>query len=160
MEESLEAQVGRELRTRGWTLALGESCTGGLVGHRVTQVPGSSEYFAGGVIAYSNEAKQGLLGVAAETLLAHGAVSYETAQEMASGARRLFQADVGLSVTGIAGPGGGTEEKPMGLTYIGLITPGKERVKRYQWSGDRQSNKRESAQAALQLLLRTLRGEA
>ncbi len=160
MEESLEAQVGRELQTRGWTLALGESCTGGLVGHRITQVPGSSDYFAGGVIAYSNEAKQGLLGVAAETLRAHGAVSSETAQEMASGARRLFKADVGLSVTGIAGPGGGTDEKPTGLTFIGLITPGEERVKRYQWSGDRQSNKRESAQAALQLLLRTLRGEA
>ena len=160
MEASLEALVGRELRARGWTLALGESCTGGLVGHRITQVTGSSDYFAGGVIAYTNEAKGALLGVAADTLHTHGAVSAETAVEMASGAREAFAADVGLSVTGIAGPGGGTANKPVGLTFIGVVTPAAERVERYQWSGDRQSNKEDSAEAALQLVLLALGGEA
>ena len=129
------------------------------MGHRITQVAGSSDYFVGGIIAYSNEAKQALLGVAAETLLLHGAVSAETAKEMASGARKALGAEVGLSVTGIAGPGGGTADKPLGLTFIGVITPVGERVDRYQWSGDRESNKEDSAQAALQLLLLALRGE-
>ncbi len=160
MNESLEAQVGIVLRQRGWTLGLGESCTGGLVGHRITQVAGSSEYLLGGVVAYSDQAKQAILGVDPDTLAAHGAVSAETAMEMAQGARLAFSAHVGLSVTGIAGPGGGSEAKPVGLTYVGVITPEVERVERYLWSGDRQSNKEAAAQAALELLLQAMRDQS
>jgi len=160
MNESLEAQVGIVLRQRGWTLGLGESCTGGLVGHRITQVAGSSEYLLGGVVAYSDQAKQAILGVDPDTLAAHGAVSAETAMEMAQGARLAFSAHVGLSVTGIAGPGGGSEAKPVGLTYVGVITPEVERVEQYLWSGDRQSNKEAAAQAALELLLQAMRDQS
>ena len=152
--------MGIVLRQRGWTLGLGESCTGGLVGHRITQVAGSSEYLLGGVVAYSDQAKQAILGVDPDTLAAHGAVSAETAMEMAQGARLAFSAHVGLSVTGIAGPGGGSEAKPVGLTYVGVITPEVERVERYLWSGDRQSNKEAAAQAALELLLQAMRDQS
>lgn len=156
MSESLESRVGQALQQRGWTLALAESCTGGLVSHRITQVPGSSAYFLGGVVAYANQAKQDLLGVDSLTLAEHGAVSAETAREMARGARSTFLVHVGLSVTGIAGPGGGTEDKPVGLTYIAVVTPQGERVERYQWSGDREANKQAAAEAALELLLQAL----
>lgn len=159
MAESLEVRVGQALRQRGWTLALGESCTGGMVSHLLTQVAGSSEYFLGGVVAYSNQAKQDLLGVDALTLMEHGAVSPETAREMARGARSAFLVHVGLSVTGVAGPGGGSDDKPVGLTYVAVITPEGERVERYQWSGDRQANKQASAEAALELLLQAVRPE-
>ena len=158
--ESLEVRVGQALKTRGWTLAVGESCTGGLLSHRLTGVAGSSDYFLGGVVAYSNPAKQALLGVDPLILEEHGAVSPETAKEMARGSRAGLLAHVGLSVTGIAGPGGGTQDKPVGLTYIGVITPEGERVERYQWSGDREANKQASAEAALELLLRALRPPA
>src|SRR3989304_4718180 len=114
MGEKLEEVVGKLLTERKMTLALGESCTGGLVAHRLTNVPGSSSYVLGGIIAYSNEAKERLLGVRHETLEEHGAVSAETAIEMARGARATLGADVGLSVTGIAGPGGGAPGKPAG----------------------------------------------
>ncbi|MEK6588321.1 MAG: CinA family protein [Chloroflexota bacterium] len=159
MNDSLEAQVGIALRQKAWTLALAESCTGGLVSHRITQIAGSSEYLLGGVVAYSDLAKRSILGVDPSTLADHGAVSAETAMEMARGARLAFSAQVGLSVTGIAGPSGGSEAKPVGLTYIGVITPEDERVERYLWTGDRQSNKEAAAQAALELLLRAVRGE-
>ena len=158
--ESLEVRVGQALKTRGWTLAVGESCTGGLLSHRLTGVAGSSDYFLGGVVAYSNPAKQALLGVDPLILEEHGAVSPETAKEMARGSRAGFLAHVGLSVTGIAGPGGGTQDKPVGLTYIGVITPEGERVQRYLWSGDREANKQASAEAALELLLQALRPTA
>lgn len=125
-EETLEVLVGELLRLRGWQLATAKSCTGGLVGHRLTNVPGSSDYYLGGVIAYANEAKVHLLGVSLETLETCGAVSRETVLEMASGVRQLLSADIGLSVSGIAGPGGGTSEKPLGLTWIGLSAPGYE----------------------------------
>jgi nicotinamide-nucleotide amidase len=111
--EALEVMIGQLLQKHRLTLATAESCTGGLIGHRLTDVPGSSDYFLGGIIAYSNEIKERLLGVQLETLQAHGAVSAETAIEMAR-ASRVLGADVAVSVTGIAGPGGGTADKPSG----------------------------------------------
>jgi PncC family amidohydrolase len=152
----LEERVGEALRARGWTVALAESCTGGLVGHRLTEVPGSSEYFLGGVVAYAYDAKERLLGVRHQTLYDHGAVSRETAVEMAHGARVAFGADVGLSVTGIAGPGGGLPGKPVGLTWIAVSTRSSDLAEQYQWQGDRASNKANAADAALQLILRVL----
>jgi PncC family amidohydrolase len=137
-------------------LALGESCTGGLVAHLITEVPGSSEYFLGGVVAYSNPIKEHLLQVSTETLDRLGAVSEQTAREMARGARQAVSADVGLSVTGIAGPGGGTEAKPTGLTFVAVSTPAWEGAERHVWSSDRHDNKQASAEAALMLLLRAL----
>ncbi len=156
MQEALEFHVGELLRARGWGLALGESCTGGLVGHRITQAPGSSDYFVGGVIAYSNEIKERLLGVRSQTLEAHGAVSRETALEMARGARETFGAEVGGSVTGIAGPGGGTDQKPVGLTWIAVCTPEGEWAERHVFEGDRRQNKVEAAHALLALLANQL----
>lgn len=160
MDQTLEERVGSALTEKGWTLALGESCTGGLIAHRITNVPGSSDYFLGGVTAYSNPIKERLLGVKTETLQAAGAVSEETAREMARGARKTMRAEVGLSVTGIAGPGGGTEEKPVGLTFIGASTPDGEWVEWQVFRGDRQSNKESAADAALILLLEALGGMA
>lgn len=156
MDETLETRVGDALRARGWTVALGESCTGGLVGHRLTQVPGSSEYFLGGVVAYAYDAKERLLGVHHQTLYDHGAVSRETAVEMAHGARVAFGADLGVSVTGIAGPGGGMPDKPVGLTWIAASTRSGDMAKRHLWQGDRISNKERAADATLELILRVL----
>jgi PncC family amidohydrolase len=156
--ETLEKEIGKLLRERGLTLAVAESCTGGLLGHRVTEVAGSSDYFLGGIISYSNEAKERLLGVRHETLLAHGAVSEETAREMAEGARRALDSDLALSITGIAGPGGGTDEKPVGLTYIALAHADGAVVERHVWPGDRSANKTHSAAAALRLLRSFLSG--
>ncbi len=155
-QEPLEIQVGKLLAARNLTLAVAESCTGGLVGHRLTEVPGSSAYFLGGVVAYAYEAKERLLGVRHATLYDHGAVSAETALEMARGARRVLGADVGLSVTGIAGPGGGLPDKPVGLTYIALSARDGERSERHVWDGDRSGNKARSAEAALLLLCKYL----
>ena len=123
--EALEVTVGKLLLAQGLTLALAESCTGGLVSHRLTEVPGSSDYFRGAVVAYANETKEQLLGVRRGTLDTHGAVSTETALEMARGARRVLETDVGLSVTGIAGPGGGSEEKPVGTVCFAWARTGK-----------------------------------
>jgi len=148
-EQSLEVQAGALLRRLGWRLAVAESCTGGLVGHRLTNVPGSSDYFLGGVIAYANEVKAQLLGVRWQTLQLHGAVSRATALEMARGVRLLFSAEIGMSVSGIAGPGGGTPEKPVGLTWIGLSAENMEYARQYLWEGDRIQNKEQSAQAVL-----------
>ncbi len=153
----MEAKVGAALGKHRWTLALGESCTGGLVAHRITEVAGSSEYFVGGVVAYSNPIKEAVLQVSPETLQRFGAVSEQTAREMARGARRALGADVGLSVTGIAGPGGGTAEKPTGLTFVAVATPAWEAAERHVWKGDRHQNKLDSAEAALALLLKALR---
>ncbi len=153
-----EVIVGRLLKQRGLTLALAESCTGGLVSHRVTNVPGSSNYYLGSVTAYANEIKERILRVQPETLRRYGAVSERTALEMAHGVRLLFHADLGLSVTGVAGPGGGTPEKPVGLTYTALAAPDLERAERYLWNGDRAENKARSAGTVLDLLLRYLEG--
>jgi PncC family amidohydrolase len=156
----LEARVGEALRIREWTLALGESCTGGLVGYRITQMPGSSEYFLGGIVAYSNQAKEKLLNVHPETLKRYGAVSEKTAMEMAEGARQAFASEVGLSITGIAGPDSDSSEKPVGLTWIAISTPAGTYSECHHWKGDRTSNKRRSAQAALKLLYRLLSEQA
>lgn len=157
MTGSLETQVGAALRERGWTISTAESCTGGLIMHRLTNVPGSSAYVLGGVVAYSNQVKQTLLRVKQGTLIAHGAVSEQTALEMAAGARQLLRTDIAVSVTGIAGPDGGTLEKPVGLTYIALAGPDDLLVvQRHIWDGDRLAIKEASAEAALQLVLATL----
>ena len=152
MSVPLAVLVGRLLLKSKMTLATAESCTGGLIGHRLTEVPGSSEYFLGGIIAYSNEIKESMLGVKPETLGRHGAVSAETAGEMARGARHVLGTDVAVSVTGIAGPGGGTADKPIGLTYIALAAADYERVERFVWNQDRTGNKWASSEAALQML--------
>jgi PncC family amidohydrolase len=156
---SLEIQVGQMLRERGLKLVLAESCTGGLLGSRITDVSGSSEYFLGGVVAYSYEAKADLLGVSWDTLNTKGAVSRETVLEMARGIRNLMKADIAVSVSGIAGPGGGMPEKPVGTTWVGLATENGEWAKKYQFSGDREANKVSAADAALNLLLGYLQGK-
>ncbi len=150
---TLENQVGELLGRHGLTLATAESCTGGLIAHRLTNIPGSSSYFMGGVVAYAYEAKEALLGVQHETLMQYGAVSEQVALEMARGVRQRLDTDLGLSVTGIAGPGGGMPEKPVGLTYIALVGSQGERCERHTWPGDRWENKALSAEAALRLLL-------
>ena len=149
---TLEDIVGQLLTEQGLTIAVAESCTGGLIAHRLTNVSGSSAYFMGGVVAYSNEVKERVLGVSGETLAAYGAVSEECAREMARGARRLFETDVALSSTGIAGPTGGTPQKPVGLVYVALATPDLERCERHLWRGDRLGNKQRTADAALEML--------
>lgn len=153
---ALEVQVGGLLRQRNWRLATAESCTGGLIGNRLTDVPGSSDYYLGGIIAYANQVKISQLGVRAQTLDVNGAVSQETVIEMASGVRRLLDADVGLSVSGIAGPGGGSPEKPVGLTWIGLSAPGIEQAWSYIWRGSRRQIKKQTADQALKLLISLL----
>jgi PncC family amidohydrolase len=148
---ALAERLGRLLLTRGKTLALAESCTGGLLASLITDIAGSSVYLLGSAVTYHNDAKQHVLGVLHETLMKYGAVSAETAREMAQGALRLFGADLALSVTGIAGPGGGTPEKPVGLVFIHLSAPDAEIGQRHIWSSDRVGNKRLSAEAALLL---------
>lgn len=150
---SREVEIGALLQAQGLSLVTAESCTGGLVAHRITDVPGSSAYFLGGFVTYANEAKEELLGVRHETILSHGAVSEETALEMARGARQRMGADLGISTTGIAGPTGGTPEKPVGLVYVALSAPDVELCRRHVWQGDRLANKEQSAEASLQLLL-------
>ncbi|MGB9775721.1 MAG: nicotinamide-nucleotide amidohydrolase family protein [Anaerolineae bacterium] len=147
-----EAVIGHLLRERGLTLGAAESCTGGLLSHRITNVPGSSDYYLGSVTAYANTVKERLLGVPREILETRGAVSRETALAMARGARRLLGADLALAATGIAGPGGGTPQKPVGLTYLALSAPDGEWVEEHRWTGDRSANKAASASAALALL--------
>jgi PncC family amidohydrolase len=158
MDEPLEVYIGNLLRQRGWHLAVAESCTGGLVGHRITNVPGSSDYFLGGIISYSNEAKMRLLGVHPKTLQEYGAVSRETVIEMARGARRQLGAEVAIAVSGIAGPGGGTSEKPVGLIWIGLSAHNGDEAWRFIWQGNRQQIKEQSAEKALELLINYLGG--
>ncbi len=160
MTAALESEIGQLLTERTLTLAAAESCTGGLVGHRLTNVPGSSAYFLGGIIAYAYEAKERLLGVHPGTLSEHGAVSEATVREMARGVRRAFGADLGVAVTGIAGPGGEMPGKPVGLVWIALSARDAELARSFVWSGDRLSNKERSAQAALELVRDYLRGRA
>ena len=155
----MEIEVGKLLTARKLRLGLAESCTGGLVGYRVTNVPGSSEYFMGGVISYSYEAKVAVLGVSWDTLNENGAVSRETILEMARGAKNLFDVDVAASISGIAGPGGGTVDKPVGTTWIGLVTNDGEWTREFRFDGDREQNKASSADEALQLLLDYLQGK-
>jgi len=155
---TMEEVVGRLLRERKLTLALAESCTGGLVGHRVTNVPGSSAYFLGGAETYGNRAKMDLLGVQRETLVAHGAVSEETAGEMAAGARRVFAADVAVGITGIAGPDGGTPERPVGTVCFALASANGVVTRRYQLWGTRDWVKLLASQVALDWVRRHVLG--
>jgi PncC family amidohydrolase len=138
---------------RALTVATAESCTGGLVAHVITQVPGSSGYLRGGIVAYGDEVKTALLAVSPAVLAAHGAVSAQVALAMAVGARQALGADLAVSVTGIAGPDGGSKAKPIGLTYVAIAGPTGSGVRRFQWSGDRVANKLASAKAALTLLI-------
>ncbi len=144
----------------GLTVATAESCTGGLVAHLLTEVPGSSACLRGGVIAYADDVKHAMLGVSADVLAAHGAVSAQVALAMAEGARALLGTDLAVAVTGVAGPDGGTLAKPVGLVYVAVAGGGPAEVRRFQWTGDRSSNKRASAEAALELLLERADGAA
>jgi len=146
-------KVSDELKKHKVTIATAESCTGGLLSHSLTNISGSSDYFDCGIISYSNTAKMQLLGVPQQLLQHHGAVSKEVAEAMAKGIRQKAQVDYGLSTTGIAGPTGGTKEKPVGLVYIGIATQDTVIVKQYLFSGDRLSNKESACTAALELLL-------
>jgi nicotinamide-nucleotide amidase len=153
-DERLETVVGGLLRARGWTLALAESCTGGLIASRLTDVAGSSHYFERGLVVYSNAAKQTLLGVPDALLARYGAVSAECAEAMARGVRTHAGTDLGLSVTGIAGPEGGSPTKPVGTVFIGLADARTATVERHRFHADRQGNKALSAVRALDLLRR------
>ena len=153
---ALAKGVGEQLRRQHRSLAVAESCTGGLLAAALTDVPGSSDYFLGGVIAYSDRVKLDQLGVPASLLEGEGAVSGPAAAAMAAGVRRLLGADLGISITGIAGPTG-EGGKPVGLTFIGLAAPDPS-AHRYQWDGDRWDNRRRSVIAALELLAGTLHG--
>jgi PncC family amidohydrolase len=152
----LAAACGDGLAARGWRLAVAESCTGGRLGDTVTNVVGSSAWFAGGIIAYADAVKIGLLGVPADLLREHGAVSVPVVAAMAEGARARTGADVALAITGITGPGGGTPAKPVGTVHIGLATPGGVQTVHHCWTGDRDANKQASVVAALALLDRYL----
>ena len=156
IREQVETELGDRLRNGELSLAVAESCTGGLISHRITNVPGSSDYFDRGVVSYSNRSKMELLSVSEDTLFAHGAVSQEVAEEMAKGVKELSDTDIGLSTTGIAGPGGGTEEKPVGLVYIGLSTPKGTRAKKFLFRGDRWENKSQASAKALAYLCKYL----
>ena len=149
----LAGRLGAVLVERGLTVATGESCTGGLVAHLLTEVPGSSRYMRGGIVAYADAVKRDELGVPAEVLAAHGAVSAQVALAMADGVRRRLGTDLGVGVTGVAGPDGGSEAKPVGLVYVAVAGRGPSEVRRFHWTGDRSENKRLSAQAALELLI-------
>ena len=151
-----ENRIVSYLIDRGKTIATAESCSGGLIAHRLTNVPGASTPFLGGVVAYSNAVKRSLLQVAPEIIEACGAVSEETARAMAEGARRALGADLAVAVTGIAGPGGGTPEKPVGLVYMALADGQTTRVEKHLFEGDRESIKLQTADAALNLVLENL----
>ena len=145
----LEQEVGNLLRQKGLTLGMVESATGGLISHRITNVPGSSDYYRGSVTAYSNEVKIKVVGVKEETINKYGAVSHQVAEEMAQGGRKVLGADICLADTGIAGPGGATPEKPVGLFYIGLSHRAGTYSRQYNFRGDREQNKLDAAEAAL-----------
>lgn len=149
---SLETAVVQLLKERGLTVTCAESCTGGLLSGRIINVPGVSDVYKAGFVTYSNKAKHKLLGVRNSTLKKYGAVSPQTAWEMAVGAARVTKSDVALAVTGIAGPDGGTPKKPVGLVYIGCIVKGKVTVKKYRFSGDRSQIRKSTVTAALKLL--------
>jgi PncC family amidohydrolase len=148
------AQLGEALRARGWRMATAESSTGGLIGHAITMTAGASDYYAGGVICYSNLAKEMLLGVPDELIESHGAVSEEVGAALAAGVAHRFETEVGISVTGIAGPEGGSERKPIGTHYLGVVRRGQPaRVEQHVFTHDRDGNRAAAALAALELAL-------
>ncbi len=153
---ALLQDVKTALLARGWTVAVAESCTAGLLGYTLTRLPGSSAYFVGGVIAYSNQVKQNLLAVPEQVLMAHGAVSEPVVRVMAESVRQRLGAQVGIAISGIAGPGGGTPEKPVGTTWIAVQTPDGGVARKYRFTGDRDANRHAAVEAALQLLLAQL----
>jgi len=148
----LASRVGQLLREKGLSLSVAESCTGGGLGDRITDVPGSSDYFMGGVISYSNAAKAKLLGVDEKALAEKGAVSREVAIQMATGVRTLFRTDIGVGVTGVAGPAGGTRAKPVGLVFIAVSSKSGSTCERKMFKGSRTSIKRQSTEEAIQML--------
>ena len=151
-ERGVAAAVLELTRERGWNLATAESCTGGLVGARLTAVPGASTAYVGGIVAYSDDVKHAQLAVRTETLRTHGAVSAETAAEMAAGARRALAADIAVAVTGVTGPGGGTPDKPVGLVYLAVDSPTGAAAERLHIEGDRQAIRDRATEAALRLV--------
>ena len=155
-EDQLAARLGAALRATGKTIACAESCTGGLVTSRLTDIPGSSGYVMGSIVSYTNEIKERLVGVRHATLAAHGAVSPETAREMAEGIRRVIRTDLGIGITGIAGPGGGTAAKPVGLVYIAVDTAGFSFCRELHLTGDRAGIREQAADAVFQLILDTI----
>lgn len=157
--QPIAEQVVQALARRGLRLAVAEADTGGLIGSLITDVPGSSRVFPGGVIAYANAPKRDPLGVSAALLAEHGAVSAEVAAAMAAGVCRLFGTEVGVAATGITGPTGGTAEKPIGTVFIACAAPSGATVERRRWEGDRERCKEQSALAALMLVLRAVDGD-
>ena len=157
--QEMEEIVGRLLTERGKTISVAESCTGGLIGHRLTNVPGSSDYFCGGVVSYSNQSKVDVLEVSAETIKKYGAVSDETAQEMSRGIRERMKSDLGLAVTGIAGPDGGSKDKPVGTVYIALSSGGEVFSRRYRFWGRRKQIKLNTSMMTLDWVRRYLNGD-
>ena len=155
---SFEQEIGDLLRRKKLTLGVVESATGGLLSHLITNVPGSSDYYLGSVTAYSNDIKTKLVGVKAETLSKYGAVSAQVAEEMVQGGRKVLAVDICLSDTGIAGPGGATEGKPVGLFYIGLSHQGGTYSRKHVFIGDREQNKRSAAEMSLGWLNQYLAG--
>jgi nicotinamide-nucleotide amidase len=156
--QTLEERLIARLNQLKCTLGLAESCTGGLLAGRVTDVPGASSVFLGGVVAYANEVKQSLLGVPAAMLVEHGAVSQPVAAAMAAGVRSAVGTDYGAGITGIAGPGGGTAEKPVGLVYIGVSGPGGATEFRHVFAGDREAVRAQAVNAAIEHLLELVNG--
>lgn len=150
--KNLENEVAELLIKKRWTISIAESCTGGLMSHRLTNIPGSSSYFLCGFVTYSNSAKIDILGVKIETINNHGAVSGQIAIEMARGARIMTRSTLALSITGIAGPGGATESKPVGLVYIGMSDLREDIYQKFNFLGNRLENKFQSTQNALKLL--------
>jgi PncC family amidohydrolase len=159
-KSGIECRAGLLLSRGGKTLAVAESCTGGLLGHRITSASGSSTYFRGGIIAYANEVKVRELDVDPALLDAKGAVSEPVARQMAEGVRKRFRTDFGIGITGIAGPQGGTEGKPVGLVYVAVATNTGQRVKRFRFEGDRGTVKKAGTDAALAMLMEDLQSES
>jgi hypothetical protein len=158
--ENLAAEVGRLLRARGLTISCAESCTGGLLTSTLTDVPGSSRYLMGSVVSYTNEVKARILGVSEESLVTYGAVSTPVARAMAEGVRDLMRTDLGVGITGIAGPGGGTAEKPVGLVYIAVSAPRGTEVHAHRFSGARLENKCASVEHALRMIADMIRSSS
>ncbi|MEW5766129.1 MAG: CinA family protein [bacterium] len=156
---AIARRVSQILSERQLTIGIAESCSGGLISHQFTNVPGSSNYFIGGVVAYSNEVKMKILGVNPEVIQRFGAVSRETARAMALGIARLLKTDVGLGVTGIAGPSGGTKEKPVGLVYIALSFKGKVTIRKFNFTGERIEIKNQTAAEAFRLIEGVIQGD-
>ncbi|MDP2972325.1 MAG: CinA family protein [Deltaproteobacteria bacterium] len=156
MSKTLEKIIGDHLRKRGWTLSIAESCTGGLICDRITDIPGSSDYFMGGMVTYSNESKARHLGVPLDDIKKYGAVSPQVAKKMAQGVRKAFGTTFGLSTTGVAGPKGGTKRSPVGRVFIGVAAGRKTWVKREDLKGSRREIKKKASERALQFFFEIL----